>query len=326
VTASPSPIPSRRLGRTGLEVTVVGVGGWLGALEDPAATAAVREAAGIAAVRRAVDLGITYFDTSPSYGDAERMLGRGLLTLDAAQRRRLRIATKAGTHPQRSYRYDGDSIRWSVERSLGLLYTDRVDVLLVHDPRSAAEMDAVMAGGGALEALEALKAQGVVGAIGIGVRDHAILRRAIESDRFDVVLTPYDFSLVRDSARPVIDLAAGRDVGVVNGSPYVAGLLAGLDPAQAVKRRSTVEPIDFDRARRLWHWCRERDLDLGAVAMQYSLRHPAIAVTLVGPRTPAEVEGNVRHATTALPPTIWDDLRPLLDRFAAESAAGKTEE
>ena len=102
VTASPSPpSPRRRLGRTGLEVTVVGVGGWLGALEDPAATATVREAAGIAAVRRAVDLGITYFDTSPSYGDAERMLGRGLLTLDAAQRGRLRIATKAGTHPQR---------------------------------------------------------------------------------------------------------------------------------------------------------------------------------------------------------------------------------
>ena len=64
-------------------------------------------------------------------------------------------------------------------------------------------------------------------------------------------------------------------------------------------------------------------LDLGVLAMQYSLRYPDIAVTLVGPRTPAEVEGNIRHATTALPPGDWDELEPLLDTFAAESAAGK---
>ena len=60
----------------------------------------------------------------------------------------------------------------------------------------------------------------MIGAIGLGVRTHRFLRRAIESDRFDVILTPYDYTLLRALASPVIDLAAARDLGVVNGSPY----------------------------------------------------------------------------------------------------------
>ncbi|MGH2369984.1 MAG: aldo/keto reductase, partial [Chloroflexota bacterium] len=301
-TTAPTPLPSRRLGRAGYQVTALGVGGWLGALDDPQTSLAEREAAGIEAVRRAVALGITYFDTSPAYGEAERFLGLGLRTLAPEERARLRIATKAGTHPERRHQYDADSIRWSVERSQQRLFADHIDVVLVHDPRHDADMDAVMGAGGALDALEGLKAQGVIGAIGLGVRTHAFLGRAVESGRFDVILTPYDYNLVRDSARPLIDLAATHDVGVINGSPYAAGVLAGLDPDEAARRRKPLTPQDLVRARALWRWCGERGVDLGAVAMQYSLRHPAIAVTLAGPRTAAEVEGNVRHATTPLPP------------------------
>ncbi len=310
--AVPAPLPIRRLGRTGYRVTALGIGGWLGALDDSDATLAEREASGIEAVRRAVELGVTYFDTSPAYGDAERILGLGLQALTPADRRRLRLASKAGTHPQRRHRYDGDSIRWSVDESLRLLAADRLDVLLVHDPRDGGDMDAVMGPGGALEALEGLKGEGVIGAIGMGVREHAFLHRAIESRRFDVILTPYDYTLVRATATPLIELAGAHDVGVINGSPYDAGLLAGIDPDAAARRRRPVSPEDLIRARRLWRWCRERGADLGALAMQYSLRHPGIAVTLAGPRTADEVEGNVRHATTEYPQELWDDLDALL--------------
>jgi aryl-alcohol dehydrogenase-like predicted oxidoreductase len=301
-------LPRRTLGRTGFDVSALGVGGWLGRLEDPAAPPAAREAAAIAAVRRAVDLGVTYFDTSPGYGVAERHLGLGLRELAPAERASLRIATKTGTHPQRPHRYDADSTRWSVDESLRVLFTDHVDVLLVHDPRSDDDMDAALGSGGALEALERLKAEGVIGAIGLGVRTHAFLRRAIESGRFDVILTPYDYTLLRASAAPVIDLAHARGVGVVNGSPYAAGLLAGLDPEQAAARRTPLSPADLDRARALWRWCQSRGVDLGAVAMQFSLRNSKIAVTLAGPRTAAEAEGNVRHALEPLPEGLWADL------------------
>lgn len=322
---SPSELPRRRLGRTEYEVTVYGVGGWLGVLDDPRATPRQSEAAAIEAVRRAVDLGVNYFDTSPSYGPAERHLGLALRELTKEERGRLRVATKAGTHPERAYRYDGDSIRWSAEHSLGVLATDQVDVLLVHDPRTEAEMDEVMASGGALEALEGLKAQRVIGAIGIGVRSHRFLRRAIESGRFDVILTPYDYTLLRGSAAPVIELAAARDVGVINGSPYLAGLLAGLNTEVAAGRRPPETSLDLERAGKLWRWCQERDLDLGAVAMQFSIRNHHIGVTLAGPRTAAEVEANLRHATTLFPATVWDEVDRFLDSLGPASPGGEAQ-
>ena len=317
---------SRRLGRAGFEVSVLGVGGWLGRLEEPHFTRADREGAAVEAVRRAVELGVTYFDTSPAYGpngEAERHLGLGLNALSRAERARLRISTKTGTHPERRNRYDADSTRWTVDRSLATLFAERIDLLLIHDPRDGADMDAALAPGGALEALEALKAQRVIGAIGLGVRTHRFLRRAIESDRFDAILTPYDYTLLRTSAAPVIELAAARGVGVINGSPYAAGLLAGLDPDEAARRRTPLSEADLERARRLWRWCRERELDLGALAMQYSLRNPSIAATLAGPRTAAEVEANVLHATSSLPASVWPELETFLTTLPPPAPGGE---
>jgi D-threo-aldose 1-dehydrogenase len=307
-------LPTRRLGRAGFDVSVLGIGGWLGRLEEPHFTAAERERVAVEAVRRAVDLGVTYFDTSPAYGpngEAERHLGLGLEALSRAERAELRISTKTGTHPERRHRYDGDATRWTVDRSLATLFAEHIDLLLIHDPRDDADMDAALAPRGALEALEALKSQGVIGAIGLGVRTHSFLRRAIESDRFDVILTPYDYTLLRTSAAPVIELASARGVGVVNGSPYAAGLLAGLDPDEASRRRPPLSDTDLHRARRLWRWARERGLDLGALAMQFSLRNPLIGATLAGPRTPEEVEANVRHATTSVQESVWSELDAL---------------
>ncbi|CAA9278750.1 MAG: hypothetical protein AVDCRST_MAG77-3676 [uncultured Chloroflexi bacterium] len=309
-------VPRRVLPGAGFEVSAVGQGGGLGRLDDRSATQAQREAAAIEVVRRDVELGITYFDTSPSYGpngESERHLGLGLRALVPADRGQVRVSTKAGTHPQRPNKYDADSIRWSVDQSLRTLFSERVDILFIHDPRSDGDVDLAFGAGGALEALDDLKAQGVIGAIGLGVRVHRFLRRAIESGRFDVILTPYDYTLLRTSAAPVIDLAAQRGIGVINGSPYGAGLLAGVDPDVAASRRTPLSQADLERARQLWRWCRERDLDLGVLAMQFSLRHPHIGVTLVGSRTAAEVEDNANHAVTTVAEETWAEL----DRFLA---------
>jgi D-threo-aldose 1-dehydrogenase len=323
------PLPTRRLGRAGFQVSALGVGGWLGRLEEPHFTRADRERVAVDTVRRAVELGVTYFDTSPAYGpdgEAERHLGLGLKALSPAERRSLRISTKTGTHPQRRHRYDADSTRWTVDQSLATLFSDRIDVLFIHDPRDDADVDAAFASGGALDALEALKREGVIGAIGLGVRTHRFLRRAIESGRFDVILTPYDYTLLRTSASPVIDLAAARDVGVVNGSPYGAGLLAGVDPDESARRRTPLSPEDLDRARRLWRWCRDRSLDLGALAVQYSLRNEQIAATLVGPRTVEEVEANVRHVTTPVPAIVWSELDVFLATLLPPAPGGEARE
>lgn len=317
----------RRLGRTGYEVTELSVGGWLGLLDDPQAPAVEKERAAIEAVRRAVDLGVNYFDTAPSYGGggaAERHLGLGLRELGAEERGRLRVSTKVGTHPQRNQQYDRDSIRWSFERSQEVLGCERIDIIHIHDPSTDEKMDELMGAGGAVEALEELKEEGVVGAIGLGVRVHRYLRRAIESGRFDVILPSYDYHPIRGSLGPVIELAAERDVGVINGSPYCAGLLAGGDPEVANGRRGNPE-ADVQRGRAIWEWCREREVDCGVLAVQYSLRNPKIATALTGPRTAAEVEGNFRHATERLPEGIWTELDSFLESLGPAPPGGEVE-
>lgn len=331
-------LPRKRLGRSGHQVSIVSVGGWLGMLYEPGKSGtgiwggvtedrAAREAAAIAAVHRAISLGINYFDIAPMYGggEAERLLGVGLNALSPEERKSVYVSTKAGWHPERPHRYDADSIRWSLERSLKKLFTDHVDIVFIHDPASDEHMDQILGPGGAVEALEELKARNVVGAIGLGVRIHRLLRRAIESGRFDAILPSYDYTPIRNSAAPVIELAARHDIGVVSGSPYMAGLLAGIDPDLAAAKRPADIEADLERARALWRWARERRVDLGVVAMQYSLRNEYITTVLAGPRDMAEIETNIRHAATPLPAGIWDDLDAFLKTLGPQPPGGEAQ-
>ena len=326
----------KRLGRSGLLVSVVSIGGWLGILYNPEKSEtgiwggvsedrSARDAAAIAAVRRALSLGINYFDTAPMYasGEAERLLGVGLNALSPPERQELIISSKVGAHPQRPKAYDADTIRWSLDRSLYNLHSHQLDIVFIHDPESDAHMNQMLGPGGAVEALVALKAQGVVGAIGLGVRTHRFLLRAIESGQFDVILPSYDYSPIRNSAASVIDLAASCDVGVVSGSPYVAGLLAGLDPDLAAAKRPPDSAADLDRSRALWRWARDCGVDLGAVAMQYSLRNRHITTVLSGPRDVAEIEANIGHASTQLPAGIWDNLDAFLSTLGPQPPGGE---
>ena len=183
--------PKRRLGRTGLEVTQFSLGG------AGIGMRAVTDEGAIETVRQALQAGINYVDTSPLYGESERRVG---LALQGVPRGDYVLSTKTGTHPERRGDYSWDGTHWSVENSLRLLKTDRIDLLLVHDPRDEADMEAIFGPRGALEALESLKAQGVIGAVGLGQRNHDWHRRAILSGRFDAILTYNDYHPIRTTA------------------------------------------------------------------------------------------------------------------------------
>lgn len=312
-------LQTRPLGHTGVTVTELGVGGYIGNLTDDDASDTQCQDAAIAAVQRAIKLGVRYFDTSPAYGNAERYLGAALATLDAQVRDSLTISTKVGTHPERRQQYGADDIRWSWDRSHDLL--GRIDILFVHDPGQDAHVDTILGSGGAFDVLEELKAAGTIRGLGLGVRTHRFLTRVIESGRADVILPSYDYHPIRASLSPVLDAARAADVAVVNGSPYQAGLLAGIDLAEAARRRPPGD-VDMARAQAIAAWCEQRDLDVGAVAVQYSLQESRIAATLVGPRTIDEVESGVRHATTPLPESTWDELAEFLRDLQPSPAPG----
>ena len=124
--------------------------------------------------------------------------------------------------------------------------------------------------------------------------------------------------------RPVIAEAAAAGMGVVNGSPYNAGLLAGRDLDEALKKRQAPE-ADVERARTFLAWCVERDLDPGSVAMQYSIRNELITCTLAGPRSVSEVETNLRHATADIPNELWSELDVFVTSLSRAPPGGEAQ-
>jgi len=284
-----SSLPRRRLGRTGFQVSPLGLGcAWL--------SHAGSDAAAVAAVRRALDAGINYVDTSAGYRDSERLLGLGL---QGVPRDSYYLATKTGTRGQ-TRDYSGEGTRHSVELSLQTLGTDHLDVLLIHDPTS---LEPAFAPGAALDVIRGLKETGKVRAIGLGVRDHALHRQAILTGLFDVSLTYLDYNLFRQSAaETLLPLAQQHDVGVVLGSPLGMGLLGGTDPA--LRPDAATRP-DITEAREQWLWAHEHGVDLIALALQFCLREPRIAVSLNGARSVEEVESSLAAVLTPIPDSVW---------------------
>jgi aryl-alcohol dehydrogenase-like predicted oxidoreductase len=271
----------------------------------------------VATVLRALDLGINLVDTSPLYQgeQSERRLGLALAEFlrRGGRREQIVVSTKTGTRT-RPYDYSGDATRRSVERSLRLLGLDYIDVMHIHDPP---DLEQALSSGGALDVLEELKAQGVIRAIGLGVRDHALHRLAIQTGRFDVVLTYRDYNLLDQSAAAgVLPHAAAAAMGVFNGTPIIKGLLGGRDPrvvaaeTRASGAHETYQPTDAEiaRAAALWDMAQEHGVDMLAINLQFCLRELRIASTLIGAASPAEIEVDVAAVMRPIPPAVWDSL------------------
>jgi aryl-alcohol dehydrogenase-like predicted oxidoreductase len=288
-----------------MDVTVIGCGGV--AIGSFHADEDVAEETAVATVRRALEVGINYIDTSPLYKDSERRFGLALRALGGLPGGTC-ISTKTGTHPDRRGDYSAAATRWSVENSLRLLGLSSVDLVLVHDPPS---MEPVLARGGAVDELEKMRAEGKLRAIGLGCRPHEHHRAAIGSGRFDAILTFADYNLVRQTAASLIDEAHAAGVGVIVAQAVLAGSLAGPDP---LANPHTAHRPDAPAAHGWWAWARERGVPIQALAIQWVLRNPKVGTILIGPKTPAEVEENVLMATMPLPEGIWAEADERIGR------------
>lgn len=301
----------RRLGRTGILVTPLGIGGaWLGCSREKPFDSEVA----VETVLRGLELGINLIDTSGLYigGESERVIGLALeeWVRRGGKREDLVLSTKTGTRV-RPYDYSYGHTMQSVETSLRLLKTDWIDVLLVHDPP---DLEPVLAPSGALAALQALKAQGTIRAIGLGCRPHDFHQRCIATGEFDVSLCFGDYHLLSQTAvAGVLEPVAVRDTGVLNGMVTMYGLLGDRDPLQVVAERwpGRVPETMAELARRaheLWQWCQARDVSLLALNLQYCQREPRIASTLIGFSRPARVEQDVAACFEPIPDAVWQEL------------------
>jgi aryl-alcohol dehydrogenase-like predicted oxidoreductase len=196
-------IPKRLLGRTGVEVTVLALGGVVGMLRKPSADFHPAELA-----NAALDMGITYFDTAPAYGNGQSELNYGEVL--ARRRKEVFLASKTG---QRSY----DGAMREVEASLKRLRTDRLDLLQIHGARAGEDVSRWGKPDGVVTALQKLRDQKVTRFIGVTGHESAdIMRRAIETYDFDTILTTFNPTAKR---RPyeelVLPVARKKRMGIL---------------------------------------------------------------------------------------------------------------
>jgi len=194
----------RRLGRTGLQVSVIGLGG--------ARFINLRPEEGERVVRRAFDLGINYFDTARAYGDSEEKVGSALRNV----RDQCIIATKVYGAAE----WAEKGAEKLLKQSFHNLKTDRIDLVQLHAVDTEDALKKAIGGGGALQALKRARSQGRIDFIGITGHRPYILAKAIRTGEFDTVLVPLNF-VTREAAEELMPLAKSLDVGVVIMKPFL---------------------------------------------------------------------------------------------------------
>lgn len=303
-----------------MSVTPLGLGGAYLGVKGSGHEMRVDEELGIATVLRALELGVNLIDTSAGYmggSRSEELIGKALTLWYAAggHREELVLSTKTGTRDrsQNDSAYSASATWQSIETSLKLLNTDYLDIALVHDPP---DLEPVLAPDGAWEALKQMKTQGVVRAIGLGVRQHVFHQRIIATGECDVCLTYLDYNLLRQTAaQGVLAPAAEQGVAVFNATTLYHGLLSGLNPRKIAAGRlnsrlaqDAMLQSDVERAYRLWSWCQKHDVDLLALNLQFCLLDTRISAVLVGAATPGQITRDVEAILTPLPDAVWSKL------------------
>ncbi len=263
MTNSPREIPRRRLGRTGLIVTELG----LGAMDTP------HSEESHATIEAALDAGITFIDTARDYEGSEFLLGEVV---------RARGGLPEGVHLEsKTFSHTAAGAQRDIDRGLSFLGVDQISVYQLHDISTREAWDEVRGEDGALEGLKVAQYRGLIGHIGVSCHNTALLADLITSGEFDVVMLEY--SAFFTETAPMIDLAAEHDVGVVVMRP-----LGGSGRTSVMRGQ-----IEQGAAGIL----------TPANLLCYVLSNPGVSVAIPGARHPSRIHDNVETVTSSPPMT-----------------------
>jgi D-threo-aldose 1-dehydrogenase len=253
---------------------------------------------------------INFLDTAASYGDgeSERRIGEVLGQMGGLPED-LVLATKADRDLQ-SGDFSGEQMRRSVERSLALLGMERLQLVYLHDPEHGS-FEHMMAPGGPVEVLMALKSEGIIEHLGVAGGPIDLEIRFVETGLFEAVITHNRYTLVDRSADPLLDVAAERGVAALNAAPYGSGILAKGPDAYARYAYQKAPQEMVERVRAMQEACREFGVPLAAAALQFSLKDPRIASTIVGMTRPERVGQTLELAVHPIPEDLWTKLDSL---------------
>jgi D-threo-aldose 1-dehydrogenase len=322
------PAATAALGRTAVTVSRLGFGtGPFGNLLQAASEPALHQA-----TAAALAAGVRYFDTAPFYGHglAEHRAGE---TLRGVERSRFVLSTKVGRllkpNPVATtvgpfagilpfdivYDYSYDAAMRSLDDSLQRLGLASIDIVLIHDINRRWQGERLEqrygeAMTGAYKALERLRSEGVVKAIGVGVNDVDILMRCARDGDFDCFMLAGRYTLLDQTALPaLLPECARRNIAVLLAGPYNSGILATGAKPGATFWYSEAPPEVMDRVRRIEGVCARHNVPLAAAALQFPFGHPAMTSVVAGMRSAEEVHQALSWIRQPIPPDFWHELR-----------------
>nr|WP_299038783.1 aldo/keto reductase [uncultured Pseudokineococcus sp.] len=316
--AEKQTMETRRLGRTGADVGVVGLGTW----QLGGDWGEVREDDALAVLRTALEEGVTLLDTADVYGDgrSEKIIGRFLADLPAGDRPF--VATKAGRRadPFEAAQYTPENLRAWVQRSLGNLGVERLDLVQLHCPPTPVYSDDAV-----FEALDALVEEGLLAAYGVSVEtvDEAMTALARPNlASLQIILNAFR----RKPLDRVLPAAAEAGVGVLARVPLASGLLTGKYDESTVfaetDHRSynrqgeafdvgeTFSGVPYElglrAAAEVGEVAAARGVPTAALALRWILDQPGVTSAIPGARTPEQARANA--AAAQLDPLTADEL------------------
>lgn len=315
---------TRRIGKTSLEVTELGLGcAAMAGNHRPVADADIE-----GAIEQALSSNITYVDTAPFYGfgRSEHFVGRGLRHRDNWV-----LSTKAGRllapglpkdssaaewpgsfpfHQVYDYSYDG--VMRSYEDSLQRMGVSRIDILLLHDigeMQHGADANAALftdAMNGGYKALDELRSAGDIKAIGLGVNENKVCQQALDHGRWDAFLLAGRYTLLEQT--PLDDLFPACEkagTSIILGGPFNSGILVGGDTWNYAKAPDVI----VDKVRAIEAICKEHGVALAAAALQFPLGSPLVSSVIPGPRSATDMAQIIEWFDADIPQALWLDLK-----------------
>ena len=296
---------TRRLGRTGLEISVAGFGAWATGGSWKYGLGTQDDAESIAAIHRALELGVNWIDTAAVYGYGHSEEVVALALRGSAERPYLftKCGLLEGPGGEVLRSLARESIRSECEASLRRLGVDAIDLYQIHWPIPDEDVEEGWA------ALAELKAEGKVRHIGVSNFDVGQLQRVEAIAPVESLQPPYSL-IERGVEEKTLPWCAEHDVGVIVYSPMASGLLGGSMTRERIAafgegdmRRTTPAFLELEVSRnleladRLRTIGERRGVSPGAVAVAWTLRRPEVTAAIVGFRRPAQVDGILPAAT-----------------------------
>lgn len=329
-----------QVGKTALRVTELGFGAaTFGNLYRP-----MSDEDAHSAIKKAYEMGINQFDTAPFYGFglSERRLGDALREIPCED---YVISTKVGRilkpcakaedkygfcspmpfEPVYDYSYDG--VMRSFEDSLQRLGLSKIDIIYMHDIGAVThgqdhDKQFAIAAEGGFKAMDELRSQKLVSAIGLGVNEYEVCEQAMDHMQFDCFLLAGRYTLLEQNAlNTFLPRCIKENTSIILGGPYNSGILAtGVRKAGVVPTYNYAPAPDdvIARVSKIEDLCAEFKISLAAAALQFPLAHPAVVSTIPGLSSASRVTSTVQQMQETIPQEFWTALHEsqLLDENA----------